>query len=223
MSCGVDRRRSSNPMLQWLWRRPAATAPSGPLAWEPPYAVGVALEKTKRQKKNFCWNSLVAQQVKDLVLPLSVSGCRCGLGSVPGLGTSAGRRCRGKVFFQCFLTLRSSVCLNLFLCVVLKNVLISFLYLSSTTYRRDSLFSMVCSCLLCRRLIDQRCVGLFLGPLSRSFVYVWFCNSIILCFFSGHACSTKKFLCQGLNPSHSSDNTGSLTTKPPGNTSTILF
>jgi len=31
--------------------RPAATAPIGPLAWEPPYALGVALEKAKRQKK----------------------------------------------------------------------------------------------------------------------------------------------------------------------------
>ena len=29
----------------------AAAAPIRPLAWEPPYAVGVALENTKRQKK----------------------------------------------------------------------------------------------------------------------------------------------------------------------------
>ena len=29
-----------------------ATALIRPLAWEPPYAVGVALEKAKRQKKN---------------------------------------------------------------------------------------------------------------------------------------------------------------------------
>jgi len=35
--------------LLWLWRRPAAAAPIKPLAWEPPYAVGVALEKAKRQ------------------------------------------------------------------------------------------------------------------------------------------------------------------------------
>ena len=35
----------------WLWRRPEATAPIRPLAWEPPYAAGVALEKTKRPKK----------------------------------------------------------------------------------------------------------------------------------------------------------------------------
>ena len=37
--------------LLWLWRRPAATAPIRPLAWEPPYAVGAALKKTKRQNK----------------------------------------------------------------------------------------------------------------------------------------------------------------------------
>ena len=28
-----------------------AAAPIGPLAWEPPYAVGVALEKTKKKPK----------------------------------------------------------------------------------------------------------------------------------------------------------------------------
>jgi len=37
--------------LLWLWSRPAATAPIRPLAWEPPYATGVALEKAKKTKK----------------------------------------------------------------------------------------------------------------------------------------------------------------------------
>ena len=40
-----------DPELLWLWHRPAATAPIGPLAWEPPYATGVAPQKAKRQKK----------------------------------------------------------------------------------------------------------------------------------------------------------------------------
>ena len=44
-------RRGSDPALLWLWRRLVATAPIGPLAWEPPYAAGAALEKAKRQKK----------------------------------------------------------------------------------------------------------------------------------------------------------------------------
>ena len=30
--------------LLWLWRRPVATAPIQPLAWEPPYAAGAAQE-----------------------------------------------------------------------------------------------------------------------------------------------------------------------------------
>ena len=34
--------------LLWLWHRPAAVAPIGPLAWEPPYAAGAAL-KSQRQ------------------------------------------------------------------------------------------------------------------------------------------------------------------------------
>ena len=31
--------------------RPAAIAPTGPLAWEPPHATGAAQEKAKRQKQ----------------------------------------------------------------------------------------------------------------------------------------------------------------------------
>ena len=52
VSCGVGCRRSSDPALLWLWRRPAATAPIQPLAWEPPYGTGAAQEKAKRQKIN---------------------------------------------------------------------------------------------------------------------------------------------------------------------------
>ena len=50
VSCGVGRRCGSDPTMLWLWRRPAAAAPIGPLAWEPPYAMGIALEKAKRQE-----------------------------------------------------------------------------------------------------------------------------------------------------------------------------
>ena len=52
VSCGVCRRRSSDQALLWLWRRLAATALIQPLAWEPPYAAGVALEKANKQTKN---------------------------------------------------------------------------------------------------------------------------------------------------------------------------
>ena len=40
-----------HPVLLWFWCRPAAIALIRPLAWEPPYAMRMALEKTKRQKK----------------------------------------------------------------------------------------------------------------------------------------------------------------------------
>ena len=43
VSCGVGSRLGSDPALLWLWRRPVATAPIRPLAWEPPYATGGAL------------------------------------------------------------------------------------------------------------------------------------------------------------------------------------
>ena len=50
MSCGVGRRYDLDPALLWLWCRLAATAPIRPLAWEPPYAVGMVLEKAKKAK-----------------------------------------------------------------------------------------------------------------------------------------------------------------------------
>ena len=44
-------------MLLWVWYRPVATAPMGPLVWEPPYGEGVAPKKTKDKKKNKRINS----------------------------------------------------------------------------------------------------------------------------------------------------------------------
>ena len=40
-----------DPALLWLWRRPVATTRIRPLAWETPYATGVAQEMVKRQKQ----------------------------------------------------------------------------------------------------------------------------------------------------------------------------
>ena len=51
MSCGVGRRCGSDPVWLWLWRRPVATAPVGPLPWEAPYAAEAAQEMAKRQRK----------------------------------------------------------------------------------------------------------------------------------------------------------------------------
>ena len=51
MSHSVGCRLGSDPALLWLWRGPAGIAPIQPLAWEPPYATGAALEKAKRQNK----------------------------------------------------------------------------------------------------------------------------------------------------------------------------
>ena len=51
MSCGVGCRSGSDMdlALLWLWCRLAATiAPTGPLAWELPYAAGVTLKKQKK-------------------------------------------------------------------------------------------------------------------------------------------------------------------------------
>ena len=52
MSCGIGRRCSLDLVLLWLWHRPAvAAAPVGPLAWELPYAAGVALKRKKKKSR----------------------------------------------------------------------------------------------------------------------------------------------------------------------------
>ena len=53
MSCGVVHRCGLDMVLLWLWCRLAAVSPLGPLASEPPYAMGVALKS--RKKKNVGW------------------------------------------------------------------------------------------------------------------------------------------------------------------------
>ena len=58
----AGRRLGSDPELLWLWRSPAAIAPIRPLAWEPSYAVGSALEKTKK-KTRLSGTPVVAQWV----------------------------------------------------------------------------------------------------------------------------------------------------------------
>ena len=58
MSCGVGRRRSFDPALLWQWSRPAAVVLIPPLAWELPYAVGMALKSKQNPKKEKTSNLL---------------------------------------------------------------------------------------------------------------------------------------------------------------------
>ena len=71
MSCGIGHRHSWDPVLLWLWCRPAAEALIRPLVWELPYATGVALKRRKK-KIQYCR--------------------RFGSSSIPGLGIST---CQG--------------------------------------------------------------------------------------------------------------------------------
>ena len=50
MSCGVDCRHDSDLVLLWLWLWQAAVALIRPLAWEAPYASGVALKSKKKKE-----------------------------------------------------------------------------------------------------------------------------------------------------------------------------
>ena len=63
MNCGIVGRCGSDAALLWLWCELAALPPILSLAWESPYAVGVALKKKKGTKNphnniniNICTN-----------------------------------------------------------------------------------------------------------------------------------------------------------------------
>ena len=60
VSCGIGRRCGSDPVLLWLWRRPTAAAPIGPLAWKLPCAAGAA----RKEKRNFKTNGLIKSLFK---------------------------------------------------------------------------------------------------------------------------------------------------------------
>ena len=47
VSCGVGGRCGSSSALLWLWHRPAAVVRFDFLAWELPYAAGVALKRKR--------------------------------------------------------------------------------------------------------------------------------------------------------------------------------
>ena len=51
MSCAGACRHNSDPLLLWLWCRPSAIAPIGPLAWEPPYVLGCSPKKKKKKSE----------------------------------------------------------------------------------------------------------------------------------------------------------------------------
>ena len=91
LPCGLD------PTFLWLWCRPVATAPTGPLAWEPTYAEGAALKRQKEKKRKKCKFKLQGDT------PVSLSGWQRSKGgrkprlvlfSDPGVALSY-RACRG--------------------------------------------------------------------------------------------------------------------------------
>ena len=51
MSCGVGHRHGLDLAMLWQWCKPAALGPIRPLAWEPPYAMGVTLKRQKTNKQ----------------------------------------------------------------------------------------------------------------------------------------------------------------------------
>ena len=66
--------------MLWLWCRPEAVAPMGPLAWEPPCDTGVALKKQNNKIKSGFFRSSCRGTVVN-----NLTGNHEVVGSVPGL------------------------------------------------------------------------------------------------------------------------------------------
>ena len=75
--------------LLWLWCRPVSTALIRPVAWEPPYATGAALErqKRKRKKRDCSWDQYL-QNRKDKNRTGQREKLRCDAGPTKTSGTS---------------------------------------------------------------------------------------------------------------------------------------
>ena len=68
--------------MLWLWHRLVATGPFRPLAWEPPYAAGTALEKAKRLKKKKKDQKKI-NIVKKSIVPKAINGFNVILSKIP--------------------------------------------------------------------------------------------------------------------------------------------
>ena len=55
LSCGICHRRGLDLMLLQLWHRLAAVALTGPLVWEPLYAMCVALKSGQKKTPNILY------------------------------------------------------------------------------------------------------------------------------------------------------------------------
>ena len=60
----------SDLVLLWLWCRPAAAAPIQPLTWELPYAMGAALKRQKKTKKNPAKQKVTQLGVQTCAVPI---------------------------------------------------------------------------------------------------------------------------------------------------------
>ena len=57
--CRLQKRLGSRVAVALVWRRPVATAPIRPLAWEPPYAARAAQEMAKKKKDKKIFYSFI--------------------------------------------------------------------------------------------------------------------------------------------------------------------
>ena len=101
MSCGVGCRHGLDPALLWLWLWLLVTAPIWPPAWEPPYALCVAIKRPKKKKVYIKNNHQTVHKIVcpttrffSIIIFFSFYGCNCHLWRFPGQESNWSCSCR---------------------------------------------------------------------------------------------------------------------------------
>ena len=134
MGCGVGCRRSSDLVLLWLWYRPVASAMTGPLTWEPPYATGVALKRQNNNNNNnkkhipgFSGCQAFSKEQKDVYpLPFPSPNQTSGLCSVLPLPRSLPRSMHTHILARRGLSARTSMGWPLDFCLAVPTFYLYF-------------------------------------------------------------------------------------------------
>ena len=86
VSCGVGHRCGLDPMLLWLWCRPADVALIWPLAWELPYDMDVALKKAEKKiKEVVCYSNCIRKKHASIAQPLMIQFMIHGRSKISGI------------------------------------------------------------------------------------------------------------------------------------------
>ena len=185
MSCGVGCRCGPDLALLWPWHRPAATALIRALAWKPPYAVGAGLKSQKKEEILCLWQYIQVKRCLAIYLSNNLSQRKNGVSRAT------------YSLFWLFLLLPFRIFMPVWY-IISASCICRLLAASSSAKNK---MSVLVTWIILNTLFFKH----------KLFLLLSFHTNTINDFFFGYAHGMQKFLGQGLDLSHCSDNAGSLT------------